>query len=310
MKDYGRKHGLTYIQALSKLKGQSPPVDTDEDFDDYEDLDDDFEGDLDDEDEDEVHDLKRGQGRLMKLVVANNKGGVGKSTTAINLSMGLSMEGYRVLMMDMDIQGNATRGIGLDPYNQKYTVLDLLLGDCDFGDVVQKKQGVDVVGNNLFQRSKVHELQGRMGGIEGLISEVVTGHKYDFIIIDTPPDSDNVLLRIAVSGSDAVIVPLEAEPFALGGMDFFIENIRKARKSVLGILYTKTSPRYNLTKVIVNSAEKRFGSSMFKTKIPRSVEVPGCQLIGKPIILKSGHPVAKGYRAFVKEVIQRAADQR
>lgn len=302
MKDHAKKHGLTYIRSLSELKGKSPPDEIDEEFDDYDDFDEEF--------DDDDHDLKKGQGWLMKLVIANNKGGVGKSTTAINLSIGLSMEGYRVLLMDMDIQGNATRGIGLNPYGQKYTVLDLLLGDCSFKDAVQNEHGVDVIGNNLFQRTKVHELQGRMGGIEGLISEVVVGQNYDFIIIDTPPDSDNVLLRIAVSGSDAVIVPLEAEPFALGGMDFFIENIRKARKSVLGILYTKTSPRFNLTKVIVHSAEKRFGSSMFKTRIPRSVEVPGCQLVGKPIILNSSHTVAKGYRGFVREVIQRATNQR
>ena len=248
------------------------------------------------------------------IVIANQKGGVGKTTTAINLSASLAESGKKVLLIDMDPQGNSTSGLGIEKDEKEYTIYELLLGECSIEDCLSESICKDliVVPSNINLAAVEIELIGT-DGKEFILRDSVSSikDKYDFILIDCPP-SLNVLTINAMCTADTVLVPIQCEYYALEGLSQLMHTIELVKErlnpdlEIEGVVFTMYDARTNLSLEVVENVKGNLNQNIYKTIIPRNVRLAEAPSHGYPItIYDSKSAGAESYRALADEVINR-----
>lgn len=246
------------------------------------------------------------------IAVANQKGGVGKTTTAINLSACLAEKGKKVLVIDTDPQGNTTSGFGIDKNNLENTAYELILGECSINDCVIKKvlDNVSVLPSNVNLAAAEIDLLDIDQKQYILKKEVdYVKDEYDFIIIDCPP-SLNILTINAMTTADSVLVPVQCEYYALEGLSQLIQTINLVKErlnpelSMEGGVFTMYDSRTNLSNQVVENVKEHFNHKIFKTLIPRNIRLAEAPSHGVPINLYDGRSAgAEAYMQLAEEVI-------
>lgn len=253
----------------------------------------------------------------MKIVaIANQKGGVAKTTTAINLAASLAEVGYKVLVVDMDPQGNASTGLGVSLNMRSATVYDVLLGDADPASVVvpTSTAGVFVIPSTTELSSsdvQLYNVNKRSFLLkDSLANNSLNDLSLDFVLIDCPP-SLNLLTVNALVAANSVLIPLQSEFFALEGLSQLMLTIRDIRQTanpslrVEGVLLTMHDQRNNLSQQVENDARETLGGLVYKTVIPRNVRLSEAPSFSVPALTYD--PTSKGsiaYRAFCQEFLE------
>ena len=256
-----------------------------------------------------------GMGRI--IAVANQKGGVGKTTTSINLSSCLAALGKKVLSIDMDPQGNMTSGLGIDKNGVEYTIYDLILGEVGIKEVICKDaiENLDVLPSNVDLSAAEIELIG-VEEKEFIVHKEVekVRENYDFIIIDCPP-SLNTLTINAMTTADSVLVPIQCEYYALEGLSQLIHTIDlvKARLNpelyIEGVVFTMYDARTNLSLQVVENVKDNLQQTIYKTIIPRNIRLAEAPSHGLPINLYDPKSAgAESYMLLAEEVINKGEE--
>lgn len=239
------------------------------------------------------------------ISITNQKGGVGKTTTSINLAAALVTRGKRLLLIDMDPQGNASVGCGVDMTNVDTTIYDLLLLESTAAEsIIKTDSGVHVITANGDLAGAQVELLNEIGRELRLKKALASVQEdYDYIFIDCPP-ALNVLTINALVASDSVLIPMQCEYFALEGLSALISTIRKIRESlnpklsIEGLLRTLFDGRNTLANEVSKQLQTHFGSKVYDTVIPRNVRLAEAPSYGEPAI--SYDPASKGAKAYMK----------
>jgi chromosome partitioning protein len=246
------------------------------------------------------------------IAVANQKGGVGKTTTSINLSSCLAAKGKKVLVVDIDPQGNTTSGYGIEKNDLDNTIYELMLGDCTVEDCIIKEvfPNISVLPSNVNLAAAEIELIG-VETKEFILKNELDWIKdeYDFIIIDCPP-SLNTLTVNAMTTADRVLVPIQCEYYALEGLSQLIHTINLVKERLNpsldmdGVVFTMFDSRTNLSSQVVEDVRKNIKQKVYDTVIPRNIRLAEAPSYGKPInIYDAKSAGAESYMALADEVI-------
>ncbi len=248
------------------------------------------------------------------IAIANQKGGVGKTTTAINLSACLAETGKKVLTIDLDPQGNTTSGLGVDKEELENTVYELMLGECTIRESMIKTEieGLQLIPSNVNLAGAEIELLGISEKEYILKNEVdYIQDDFDFIIIDCPP-SLNMLTINAMTTANTVLVPIQCEYYALEGLSQLIHTINLVQKRLNpnlhmeGVVFTMYDARTNLSLQVVENVKTNLNTTIYKTIIPRNIRLAEAPSHGLPINLYDSKSAgAESYRLLAKEVIER-----
>jgi chromosome partitioning protein len=255
---------------------------------------------------------KKACGKIFAIV--NQKGGVGKSTTAVNLGASLALAGRKVLVVDLDPQGNTTSGLGLDKRAREQCVYKVLIGDLPMADVVER-----TAIEHLFAAPATIELAGAEIELVAALSResklkqalAPIHSEYDYVIIDCPP-SLGLLTVNALTAADEIIIPIQCEYYALEGLSKLLDSVRLVKThlnpdlEIAGVLMTMHDGRTKLSRQVIDEVRRFFGSKTYATIIPRSVRLSEAPSFGQPIsVYDSRSKGARAYEELAKEVITR-----
>ena len=248
------------------------------------------------------------------LAVANQKGGVGKTTTTINLGTALAAIGERVLLIDLDPQGNASTGLGVNPTDRKASAYELLLDETDLDNAVVKTvvpncdlvaSSMDLLGIEVALADnprRLHRLKEALGAATV---------RYNYVLIDCPP-SLNMLTLNAMTAANAVLVPMQCEFFALEGLSQLLKTIEQVRTAlnpgleIQGVVLTMYDPRNNLSGQVEEDVRTHLGERVYKTVIPRNVRISEAPSFGQPALLYDNKCAgSQAYMRLASELIQR-----
>lgn len=250
---------------------------------------------------------------MAKIVaICNQKGGVGKTSTSVSLSSGLALEGRKTLLIDLDPQGNATSGIGLDKKQIAKSIYHGLIEQSSPAELIQNTaiQNLFIIASNEHLSGTEVELVSELGR-EGRLKKVLSqlDSSFEFVIIDCPP-SFGLLTINALTASDSVIIPIQCEYYALEGLSQLVKTINLIRDNlnerlqIEGIVMTMADFRTNLTQEVINEVKKFFGEKVYNAVIPRNIRLSEAPGFGKPIFLyDKDSEGAKKYRELVKEFL-------
>ena len=263
-----------------------------------------------------MSDLTRPEGPKI-IAVANQKGGVGKTTTTINLSAALAEAGHRVLVVDLDPQGNASTGLGIEQSDREFTTYELLLDDIDLKDVIQASEikNLAIIPATVDLSSADLELVSNEKRSfllhDALRQTQIDEFEFDFIFIDCPP-SLNILTVNAMIAAHTVLVPLQSEFFALEGLSQLMLTIREVRQSgnknlrIEGVVLTMYDKRNNLSQQVEQDARDNLGDLVFKTVIPRNVRLSEAPSFAMSVLkYDSASKGAIAYRTLAQELIEK-----
>ncbi len=247
------------------------------------------------------------------ISISNQKGGVGKTTTAVNLSAALAVKGKKTLLVDCDPQGNATTGTGIEKPTLKFSLYNALIGEIPLDELILATElkklsivpaNVDLIGFEIEMMGK----KGREKILKKLLEKIK--NNYDYIIIDCPPALSLLTLN-ALAAAGSVIIPLQSEFYALEGLGQLLSTIKRIKLSInpelkiKGILLTMFDKRTNLAQQVVEDAEKYFKKMIFKTRIPRNVKLGEAPSFGMPVIVYNPSSIgSKSYLALAEELLK------
>ena len=252
------------------------------------------------------------------IVIANQKGGVGKTTTAINLSASLADLGKKILVIDTDPQGNTSSGLGVEKNEVENTVYELLIGETTIEECIQKEvfENLDIISSNINLAAAEIELTG-FEEKEFILKKAVDQVRadYDFIIIDCPP-SLNTLTINAMCAADTVLVPIQCEYYALEGLSQLMNTVELVRDrlnpnlEIEGVVFTMYDARTNLSLQVVENVKDSLDQNIYKTIIPRNVRLAEAPSYGMPINYYDKRSTgAESYRLLADEVIHRGDEE-
>lgn len=243
------------------------------------------------------------------VAIANQKGGVGKTTTAVNLSSCVAALGKKVLIVDLDPQGNTTTGYGIPKRSVEAGTYELLIGEAEAKDAVRKTEyRTDVIGSNTRLAGaglELIDLPNRESRLRKALASIQKD--YDYIFIDCPPSLDLLTLN-GLCACDSVLIPIQCEYYALEGLSELISTLKTIRKKynahldIEGVVFTMFTGRYNLTLQVVEQVKKYFGAKVFETTIPRTIRISEAPSYGQPINFYE--PKGKGSEAYMDLAIE------
>lgn len=248
------------------------------------------------------------------IAIANQKGGVGKTTTSINLSSCIAAKGKKVLVVDIDPQGNTTSGYGIEKNDLDNTIYELMLGDCSIEDCIIKDviENISILPSNVNLAAAEIELIG-VDKKEYILKNEIDWVKdrYDYIIIDCPP-SLSLLTVNAMTTADSVLVPIQCEYYALEGLSQLIHTVNLVKErlnpnlEMEGVVFTMYDSRTNLSAQVVENVKSHLNQKVYRTVIPRNIRLAEAPSYGIPInMYDSKSAGAESYRNLAKEIIAR-----